>query len=149
MFLGHVITQDGVGLNDDKVSALTRMPVPTDIKKLHSLLGDLSYYRKFLPNMARRMRPVKALLKKGARFDFTPEIVKVVCALPVELASPLILVFPVWDAGIDKFNSLFLHYDASTDGLGDTLEQEQPDALSAPWSTLAEPHPTASGSGPP
>ena len=50
-FLGHVISADGVRPNDDRVAALTRMPMPTDIKQLRSLLGGLSYYRKFLPNM--------------------------------------------------------------------------------------------------
>ena len=68
--LGHVISTDGVRPNDDRVAALTRMPMPTDIKQLHSLLGGLSYYRKFLPNMAHYIRPIKAFLKKGAAFDF-------------------------------------------------------------------------------
>ena len=31
-FLGHVISADGVRPNDDRVAALTRMPMPTDIK---------------------------------------------------------------------------------------------------------------------
>ena len=38
-FLGHVIAADGVRPNDDRVAALTRMPMPKDIKKLCSLLG--------------------------------------------------------------------------------------------------------------
>ena len=46
------------------------MPMPTDIKQLRSLLGGLSYYRKFLPNMAYHIRPVTVLLKKGAAFEF-------------------------------------------------------------------------------
>ena len=54
--LGHVISADDVRPNDDRVAALTRMPMPTDITQLRSLLGGLSYYRKFLPNMARRIR---------------------------------------------------------------------------------------------
>ena len=49
VFLGHVILADGVRPNDARVAALARMPMPTDIKQLRSLLG-LSYYRKFLPN---------------------------------------------------------------------------------------------------
>ena len=61
-FLGHVISADGVRPNDDRVAALTRMPMPTDIKQLRSLPGGLSYYRKFLPNMACRIRPITALL---------------------------------------------------------------------------------------
>ena len=63
-FLGHVISADGVRPNDDRVAAPTPMPMPTDIKQLRSLLGGLSYYRKFLPNMAHHIRPITALLKK-------------------------------------------------------------------------------------
>ena len=42
-FLGHIISQDGVRPNDDKIAALTCMPMPRDIKQLRSLLGGLSY----------------------------------------------------------------------------------------------------------
>ena len=69
-FLGHIISKDGVRPNDDRVAALTRMPMPTEIKQLRSLLGGLSYYRKFLPDMTRLIRPITALLKKGRRVRF-------------------------------------------------------------------------------
>ena len=101
-FLGHNISQDEVRPNDDKITALTRMPMPRDIKQLRSLLGGLSYYRKYLLNMAKRVRPVAALLKKGATFGFTPSMEEAVRALLAELAAPPILVFPDWDAVIDK-----------------------------------------------
>ena len=101
-FLGHVISQDGVRLNDDKIAALAQMPTPRDIKQLRSLLGGLSYYRKFLPNMAKRVRPIMSLLKKGATFNFTPPMEAAVRVLLAELAAPSILVFPAWDAAIDK-----------------------------------------------
>ena len=93
-FLGHVISQDEVRPNDDKIVALARMPMPRDIKQIRSLLGGLSYYRKFLPNMAKRVRPITALLKKGATFSFTPPMEEAVGALLAELAAPPILVFP-------------------------------------------------------
>ena len=41
------------------------MPMPTDIKQLCSLIDGLNYYRKFLPNMARHIRPITALLKES------------------------------------------------------------------------------------
>ena len=128
-FWGHVISADGVRPNDDRVAALMRMPMPTDIKQLRSLLGGLSYYRKFQPNMACRVRPITALLKKGAAFDFTFTMEDTVRALLAELAAPQVLVFPDWDAVIDTSRPFRLHCDASTAGLGATLEQEQPDAL--------------------
>ena len=93
-FLGHIISADGVRPNGDRVAALTRMHMPSDIKQLRSLLGGFSYYRKFLPNMAHLIRPSTALLKKGAAFDFTSAVEDTVRAILAELAAPPILVFP-------------------------------------------------------
>ena len=131
-FLGHVILADGIHPNDARVAALARMPMPTDIKQLRSLLGSLSYYRKFLPNMAYHIRPVTALLKKGAAFEFAYAMEDTVRTLLAELAAPPLLVFPDWDAVIDTSRPLLLHCDASTAGLGATLEQEQPDGCIRP-----------------
>ena len=101
--------------------------MPRDIKQLRSLLGGLSYYHKFLPNIAKRVHLITALLKKGATFRITYSMEEAVCALLAELEAPPILVFLGWDAVIDKSRPFRLHCDASTDGLGATLEQEQPD----------------------
>ena len=62
--MGHLISEDGVRPNDNRIAALSRVPVPSDIKPLRSLLGDPSYYRTFLPNMSRRICPITALLKR-------------------------------------------------------------------------------------
>ena len=129
-------------------TALTRMPMPTDIKQLRSLLGGLSYYRKFPPNMAHHIRPITALLKKSAAFDFTSAMEDTVRALLSELAAPPILLFPDWDALIDTSRPFRLHCDASTAGLGATPEQEQPDGSIRPSSISVEPPLTMSRSGP-
>ena len=92
-FLGHVILADGVPPNDARVAALARMPMPTDIKQLRSLLGGFSYYHKFLPNMAHHIRQLTALLKKGAAFEFTSAMEDTVRTLLAELAAPLYLSF--------------------------------------------------------
>ena len=130
--LGHVISADGVRPNDDRVAALTRMPMPTDTKQLRSLLNGLSYYRKFLPNIAHRIRPVTALLKKGVAFESTSTMEDTVRALLAEFAAPPILVFPDWDAVIDTSRPFRLHCDARTASLGATLEQEQSDGSIRP-----------------
>ena len=98
------------------------MLMPTVIKRLRSLRRGLSYYLKFLPNMARNIRPITALLKKGVAFDFTSAMENTVRALLAELAAPPILVFPDWDAVTDMSRPFRLHCDASTAGLQATLE---------------------------
>ena len=94
-FMGHIISQDGVRPNDDKIATLTCMPMSRDIKQLRSLLGGLSFYRKFLPNMAKRVRPFTALLKKGTTFGFTPSMEEAIRALLAELAAPPFLSSPI------------------------------------------------------
>ena len=71
-FLGHTICPDGVKPMANKVVALTKMPMPKDIKQLRILLGGLSYYRKYLPlMMSTRIAPVQALMKKKVKYIFT------------------------------------------------------------------------------
>ena len=61
-FLGHTISAGGHSPNSDKVAAPTRMSMPTDKKKVRSIIGGITYYSKFLPNLSRRLRPINALL---------------------------------------------------------------------------------------
>ena len=82
--------------------------------------------------MIHLIRPITALLKKGAAFVFTSTMEDTVRALLAKLAAPPILVFPDWDAVIDTTRPFRLHCDASTAGLGATLEQEQPDGSLRP-----------------
>ena len=57
-FLGHTIYPDGVNPNADKVAALTKMPMPSNVKQTRPLLGGFGYYPEFLPELAKRLRPV-------------------------------------------------------------------------------------------
>ena len=82
--------------------------------------------------MACRIRPITALLKKGAAFDFTSTMEDAVRALLAEFATPPTPAFLDWHAVIDTSRRFRLHCDANTAGLGATLEQEQPDGSIRP-----------------
>ena len=97
-FLGHSMSPAGVRPNAEKVSALTLIPMPRYLIQLRSLLAGLSYYRKFLPDMSKRIRPITALLKKGVKFSLTPSMEAIVRDMLAELPAPPVLVFPDWDA---------------------------------------------------
>ena len=51
-FMGHVITDEGLKPDPDKVKAVEEMPRPTCKKELLSLLGFVNYLSKFLPRLA-------------------------------------------------------------------------------------------------
>ena len=62
-FVGHSISPAGLHPDTNKVRAMTEMPMPTNISQLRSLLGGLSYYRKFSSN-AQRTLPRPAALSR-------------------------------------------------------------------------------------
>ena len=65
-------------------------------------MGGVNYYRKILPDLSKRIRPINALLRKGVKFAFTPAMDKLVRNILAELAIPPVLVLPVWDAVADR-----------------------------------------------
>ena len=52
IFLGHVLSADGISANPEKVEKVRDWPVPSNAKELHSFLGLASYYHQFIPNFA-------------------------------------------------------------------------------------------------
>ncbi|CAM9304484.1 unnamed protein product, partial [Discosporangium mesarthrocarpum] len=54
----YVAKARGIHPNPQKVEALTRMPLPRDGSELRSLLGGMSYYMKFIPEIVKIVRPL-------------------------------------------------------------------------------------------
>ena len=77
--------------------------------------------------MAKRIRPITSLLKQAVKFVFTPAMEAIVRELLAELFTPPVLVYPNWDGVTDNSRPFLLYCDASVDGFGATLEQEQDD----------------------
>ena len=98
--------------------------MPLNVKQTRALLSGIGYYRKFLPDLAKRLRPTSALLKQGTKFIFTPAMEATVRQILHDLATPPVLVYPDWNAVAGNSRPFRLYCDASRDGFGATLEQE-------------------------
>ena len=73
---------------------MTKLPMPSNVSQLLSLLSALSYYRNFLPQMSTVTRPLRNLLTKGVKFVFTTEHVVIVQSPIIRLSSLDVLAFP-------------------------------------------------------
>jgi transposase InsO family protein len=71
LFLGHIISGDGVRQDPAKTKAILEMPKPKDAAGIQRALGMLGYYRKFIPNFAATSAPLTRLLKKKVAFVWT------------------------------------------------------------------------------
>ena len=70
-YLGHMIDQRGLHPLQEKVKAVKEVPNPTNISELKSYLSLLTYYSKFIPNMADVLAPLYKLLCKDIKWRWT------------------------------------------------------------------------------
>ena len=72
VLLGHVVCRDGILVDPAKVVIVLDLPPPTSVTQLRSVLGHTGYYRNFIKGYAEITTPMEKLLKKDAKFQWTP-----------------------------------------------------------------------------
>lgn len=117
VYLGHVVSSLGVGVDQAKIAAVVRWPLPSTIKELRGFLGLTGYYRKFVASYAQLAAPLTNLLRKES-FTWTPDATKAFQALQKALTTTPTLTLP-------NFSKIFtIQTDASGTGIGAVLTQE-------------------------
>lgn len=117
-FLGHVITQQGVKPNPEKIRVIKNFPIPKTAKEIMSFLGILGYYRKFIRDFARITKPLTRQLKKDNKeIKHTEEFVKAFELCKTLLTDSNLLQYP------DFTKQFLLTTDASAFAIGGVLSQ--------------------------
>ena len=128
-YLGHIVSASGVETDADKISALKDWPVPTNVKEVRTFLGFAGYYRRFVENYSKIIRPLNDLLvghstnKKGKAKKKAPAWKRT--ASQQEAFDTVIrkLTFPPVLAYADFSKPFIFHTDSSGKGLGAVLYQ--------------------------
>jgi transposase InsO family protein len=71
VFVGHVISDQGISADPTKTAALRNWPVPTNVQQLRSFLGFINFYRRITPRLAWIAAPLFKLLNNGDKQDKT------------------------------------------------------------------------------
>ena len=139
LFLGHMLSKDGISPNPDKIQKVKDWPVPTNAKEVHSFLGLASYYRRFVPQFVKWANPLHDLIRPVAtkksrprirlpplqqnlpKFEWTELHNDSFEKLKLALTSAPILAYPNYS------KPFLLETDASLKGLGAVLSQEDDD----------------------
>ena len=62
IFLGHVLSKEGISPNLEKVKKVKNWPMPKSAKEVHSFLGLASYYRRSIPQFVKWAGPLHDLI---------------------------------------------------------------------------------------
>ena len=90
-FLGHVVNQDGIKADPDKVSAIVEMEAPTNVSELRRFMGMTNQLGKFSPNLADLTQPLRQLLSKRSTWLWGPEQQQAFSKVKEELTKPTVL----------------------------------------------------------
>ena len=130
-YLGHIVSDKGIETDPDKTSALETWPVPQNVKALRSLLGFTGYYRRFVKDYSKLVKPLNDLLighptnkaskakRKKVPWVWGYEQQVAFESIIAKLTSPPILAYA------DFKKPFIVNIDASGDGLGAVLYQVQ------------------------
>ena len=116
-YLGHKVGKNGLQPDPEKVEKIKQFPIPKSLKDLRATIGLFSYYRKFIKDFAKIIKPLTKLLKKDVPLIWTNEQQIAFDILKEKLTNAPILQYPNYE------KPFILMTDASKDGLEAVLSQ--------------------------
>ena len=120
-YLGHVVNEQGVKPQEDKIIKIKNYPTPTTRRAVRAFLGLAGYYRRFIKNFARIAQPLYKLTGDHNPWKWGDEEQQSFDALKEALTSAPMLHFPQFEW------QMILDTDASAEGFGAILMQKDPE----------------------
>jgi hypothetical protein len=119
-FLGFLIYERGIEIDQKSISAIDNIKAPTNKKELQSLIGKINFIKRFISNLSERIHPFTPLLKLKAdqKFIRGEEQQKASDNVKHYLKSPLVLM-PIQDKKPFK-----LYLSTNEQAIGSALVQE-------------------------
>nr|GFB33949.1 reverse transcriptase domain-containing protein [Tanacetum cinerariifolium] len=92
--LDHKISESEIEVDRAKVDVIDKLPHPTSVKGVRSVLGQAGFYRRFIQDFSKIAQPMTHLLEKEIPFIFSKECIEAFNILKKKLTEAPFLVAP-------------------------------------------------------
>ena len=117
-YVGHLLTNEGLKVDPQKVKAVSEMPEPTSKTDVKRFLGFVQFLSRFLPQLSTIDAPLRELEKTDVEFDWAPPQQQSFMKIKELVAQAPVLQY----YNVEK--PVTIQCDASGQGLGAVLLQE-------------------------
>ncbi|GJT48758.1 reverse transcriptase domain-containing protein [Tanacetum coccineum] len=116
-FIGHVVNHDGIHVDPSKIEAVKSWKALTTPSEVRSFMGLVGYYRRFIENFSKIVKPLTSLTQKNQKYEWGEKQEKAFQTLKDNLCNAPILSLP---DGVEDF---VVYCDASNQRLRCVLMQ--------------------------
>ena len=119
IFLGFVVSSQGIHMDEDKIRTIRDWPVPKSATNVRSFHGLATFYRRFIRNFSSLVAPITDCLKKKCSFLWTTVADETFTLIKDKLTHAPILPFPDFEKVFD------LECDAYGVGIGQFFHKKR------------------------
>ena len=119
IMLGHIISENGIEVDKEKIDLISKLPSPTNVKTVRQFLGHAGFYKRFIMDFSKISKPLYKLLEKDAKFMWDAGYQKSFEELKAYLTTSPVVRAPNWQLPFK------LMCDASDLAIGAVLGQRE------------------------
>ena len=118
-FLGHIISNEGIRVDSQKIEVVKQRPRPTSATNIIIFIGLADYYKSFVDRFSSITSPLTRLTQKIVKFQWSDDCDKRFAELKTRLTTTLVLTL------LEGTDGYVIYYNTSSVGLGCVLLQRE------------------------